>query len=216
MPLTRTVPKPMVQIAGRPFLEYLVEFLKQNGIERIVMLLGYLPHVITEHFGDGSKFGVDIRYVIGTSEDDTGARIRDAAHMLDNTFLLLYCDNYAPIHLAELVRLHQEKGVLATVTVYNNKDSFTKNNMLVDEQGFVARYDRTRKDEGLNGVDIGFFVCDKHITKFFPEQGNFSFESIILPTLIAQKQLAAWRTDTRYHSIGSIERLPATEAFFRN
>ena len=71
-PITDTIPKPMVPINGKPFLEYLVELLKENGIEEIVMLLGYLPDKITEYFGDGSKFGVRIRYSVGAVEDEGG------------------------------------------------------------------------------------------------------------------------------------------------
>ena len=89
-PLTDTLPKPMVPVNGRPFLEYLVELLKNNGIEEIVMLLGYRPEKITEHFGDGTKFGVNIKYSIGAVEDETGTRIKNAKGLLKDKFLLMY------------------------------------------------------------------------------------------------------------------------------
>lgn len=64
-PLTDGVPKPMVLVNNRPFLEYLVDMLKENGIDEVVLLLGYLPEKITQHFGDGSNFGIGIEYSIG-------------------------------------------------------------------------------------------------------------------------------------------------------
>ena len=63
-PLTDTRPKPMVEFHGRPFLEYMIEMLREQGFERVLLLLGYLPEVIQEHFGDGSGFGVEIDYSV--------------------------------------------------------------------------------------------------------------------------------------------------------
>ena len=68
-PFTDNLPKPMVPVNGKPFLEYVVELLRENGITEIVMLLGYLPEKITEYFGDGKKFGVSIKYSIGSVDD---------------------------------------------------------------------------------------------------------------------------------------------------
>src|SRR3989344_4142717 len=78
MPYTADRPKPTVLVNGRPFLEYLIDFLKGQGITDIVLLLGYLPEKVTEHFGDGSKFGVNIKYSIGGIDDFTGTRVRNA------------------------------------------------------------------------------------------------------------------------------------------
>lgn len=211
-PITDTIPKPMVPINGKPFLEYLVELLKENGIEEIVMLLGYLPEKITEHFGDGSKFGVRIKYSIGAVEDETGTRIINAKDLLQNDFLLMYCDNYWPLRLGELQRFHSDKNKAATVTVYTNKQGVTKNNVLVDSEGNVTLYDKSRTAAGLNGVDVGFFVLNKSVLKYAPDY-NFSFEKEILPKLVAKKELAGYLTDYRYYSIGSPDRLPLTAEF---
>ena len=213
-PLTNNMPKPMVLMNNRPFLEYLIEMLKENGILNIVLLLGYLPDKIIDYFGDGSRFGVKIEYSVGDVSFETGTRIKTAEKLVDDYFLLMYCDNYWPLNIKKLVDFYNKHNGLVSVTVYTNKDKITKNNILIDEEGFVVRYDKSRKDVNLNGVDIGFFIIDKKIYGFMPNT-NFSFEKEVLPRLIARRQLKAFFTDHRYYSIGNLERLPITEEYLK-
>lgn len=213
-PLTDNLPKPMIPINRKPFLEYLIELLKENGIEEVILLLGYLPEKIKEYFGNGSKFGINIKYSIGKVSFETGKRIKNAEELLDDNFLLMYCDNYWPLNLKKLVEYHNNHNVLVTVTIYTNKDNFTKSNMKVDDQGYVILYDKSRKEENLSGVDIGFFIINKKVLELMPDI-NISFEKEILPKLIKEKQIAGYLTDHKYYSIGKIERLPITEQFLK-
>lgn len=214
-PLTYKIPKPMIRLNNKPFLEYSVDLLKENGIEEVILLLGYLPEKIKEHFGDGSNLGINIKYSIGDVSFETGKRIKNAEELLDDNFLLMYCDNYWPLNLKKLVEYHDNHhNVLATVTTYTNKDNFTKNNMKVDDKGYVTLYDKSRKEKNLSGVDIGFFIINKKVLKLMPDT-NFSFEREILPKLIEKKQLAGYLTEHGYYSIGNPERLPITEKFLQ-
>lgn len=209
-PFTDTNPKPMVPINGRPFLEYLIEMLKENGIQEVVLLVGYLPEKIQEYFGNGSKFGIKIKYSYTSFEDksgnenESGIRIKNAEHLLDDKFLLMYCDNYWPVNLKKMTDFYNNMGRLAMTTVYNNKDGFgeygKENNVLVSNDGSVLKYDRTRKDPNLNGVDMGFFILNKKIIDLIPKH-NSHFEKEILPKLITENQLAAYQTDHRYYFI---------------
>lgn len=212
-PLTDTMPKPMIPVHGRPFLEYLVELLKKNGIEEIILLLGYLPEKITEHFGDGSKFGVKIRYEITPVEYDTGTRIKHAEPLFAEQFLLMYCDNYWPLDLARLTAFYDAHNAPASVVVFDNKNHMTKNNMLVDADGYVVKYDKSRTDPDLNGVDVGFFILKKEVLERAPD-GDFNFEKAIVTSLVADRKLAGYMTSHRYYSLGSIERMSVTEKFF--
>ncbi len=212
-PLTDNLPKPMILIDGKPFLEHLINLLKENGIKEVVLLLGYMPEKITEYFGDGSKFGLSIKYSIGAVEDETGARIRNAKDLMRDKFLLMYCDNYWSLNLERLEVFADAHPSLMTVTVYSNKKGVTKNNMFVDNNGYVMAYDKSRTNPNVNGVDTGFFIVNKkEIFGMMPAE-NFSFEKAIFPRLIEARQLAGYLTDERYYSIGSIDRLPATEKF---
>ena len=213
-PLTYTIPKPMILVNDRPYLEYLIELLKQNGISEIVLLLGYLYEKIVDHFGDGSNFGINIKYSIGDVSFETGKRIKDAENLIKDHFLLMYCDNYWPLNLGKLIELHCKNQTAATVTVYTNKDGITKNNIYVDKNGYVVKYDKSRTDKNLNGVEIGFFIIDKEVMGLMPNN-NFSFEKEILPQLIEKRQLSGYLTEHRYYSIGSLERISKTEKFLQ-
>lgn len=215
-PFTDTEPKPMYPFEGKPFLEYLIEQVKSFGIEDIVLLLGYLPEKITDYFGDGSRWGVHIRYSVTPVEYETGLRLRSAwkEGLLAPHFLLMYCDNYCPIDYRRLCREFFANGAAIQFTAYANLDGYTKNNLRIGENGLVEVYDKTRKAEGLQGVDIGYAAVDRSVMELAPEE-NENFEKIVYPQLVAQKKMYATLTHHRYYSVGSWERIELTKEFFR-
>lgn len=211
-PLTDTRPKPMIEIHGKPFLEYLVEMLRDQGFDRILLLLGYLPEVVQNHFGDGSRWGVTIEYSITAVDDDTGRRVKLAAPRIDECFFLMYCDNYWPMDIDKMWERYIRTNVPAMVTVYRNRDGYTTNSVKVDEKGYVIDYDKSRTHPGLQGVEISYAILKKSVLDLLPEE-NVLFETAVYPRLAAHHQLAAYVTDHRYYSVGSLKRLPLTEAF---
>lgn len=211
--LTKDTPKAMILINGKPFLEYLICMLKENGIEEIILLLGYLPDKITNYFQDGSKFGIKIRYSIGEVNFDTGKRLKNAENMLNSIFLLMYCDNYWPLNLGKIMEKYEGCKTTAMVTVYRNQKGLTKNNMYI-ENGLVKKYDKSRIDKDLNCVDIGFIVMKREVVEDIPE-ANVSLEADIYPLLIKQGQMAAYQTDQRHYTIGTPEKLKLTEEFLK-
>ena len=212
-PLTDTMPKPMIPIKGKPFLEYLIENLRDQGIEKVLLLLGYLPHIIKSYFGDGSSFGIEIDYSITDMQNETGRRIKLAEDKIEQFFLLMYCDNYWPMRLKHMWAKFINAGVAAQITVYANKDNYTKHNVRMDDKGLVVAYDKNRELKNLQGVDIGYAIMSKEILTFLPYE-NVSFEKTVYSLLIESGQLSAYLTDHRYYSIGSHGRLPLTELFF--
>ncbi len=213
LPLTKDIPKPMVVVNGRPFLEYLISQLREAGIKEILLLLGYKSEKIVDYFGDGKKFGIDIKYSVTSLEDETGTRVLKAKEYLRDYFLLLNCDNYWPFYLGDLVNFYNSQGnALVSTVVYSNKDKFTKNNILIDSFGRVLAYDSSRSMESLNGVDVGYRIINKKVLDFSPNE-NFSFEKFFFPFLATRGQLFGYITDRRYWSIGSLDRIPITEKF---
>jgi len=218
LPLTGDIPKPMVVVAGRPFLEHLLLLLKENGIEEAVILVSHLPEKIKDYFGDGARLGLKIKYVFSEKPGSgiTGTRLKKAEPLLDELFLLLYCDNYWPLQLEKLFPFHQSQQVLATVTIYNNRDGRgeygAENNIHAADDGLVQLYDRERKDRRLNGIDIGFFIVNKAVLDWVPAE-YFSFEKDLLPKLIEKKQLAGYRTDHPYYPITNLTLLQEAERF---
>jgi len=212
--LTDNIPKPMIPIHGKPFLEYIIEMLAEEGITEILLLLGYLPEKIKGYFQDGKKWGVKISYSVSCVENKTGMRLRLVNELLDHNFLLLYCDNYWPININRLWNNYIENQAIAQVVVYSNSDNYSTNNVLVDNKGYIEVYDSSRNYYKLNGVDIGFIIANKEVIDLLPA-GNVSFEKYVYPQLVERKQLLAFKTDQKYYSIGDKKRLPMTSEYLR-
>src|SRR6185437_2876686 len=127
----------------KPFLEYLLEVIREQGIKRVLLLLGYKAEVIREYFGDGRHFGLDIDYSVSAPENETGRRLKLAEQKIDPHFVLMYSDNYWPIPLNAMWRRFNSHHVPAMVTVYRNVDGYCGNNIRLDGDGYVALYDKT-------------------------------------------------------------------------
>ncbi len=211
-PLTDSMPKAMIPFCQKPFLEYLLEHLKEQGFESVLLLLGYLPEVIQNHFGDGSALGIRIDYSVTDTENETGRRIKLAEEKLEPYFFLMYCDNYWPMRTTDMWNHFIKTDALAQITVYTNKDNYSRSNVLVDNDGMVVCYDKTRSADNLQGVEIGFAIVRKDVLELLPDE-NVNFEKIIYPLLARRRQLSAYLTDHRYYSVGSYERLHLTELF---
>ncbi|HET6605905.1 MAG TPA: HAD-IIIA family hydrolase [Rhodopila sp.] len=213
-PITNHLPKPMVPVCGRPFLEYQIEQLADQGIERVLLLLGYLPEVVQRHFGDGRDWGIQIDYRITHPDQLTSSRIADARHLLDPCFMLLYCDNYWPLQMDKLWRRFCEAHKPALVTVYRNADNYSRGCVALDENQDVQMFDRTRTAPGLREVEISYAIITDTCLERLPAE-DCLFEEAIYTPLARQGRLAAYVSDHRYYSVGSLNRLPETETFFR-
>lgn len=214
-PLTLTTPKPMIKIHGKPFLAYLIEMLKKNGIEEVLLLVGYLHEQIENYFKEGEDFGLKIIYSHSPVEAQTGTRIRNAKKLIHTNFLLMYADNYWPLALHTLSEHHWKMNRMGTITVYKNLDGYTKNNIKIDEDGLVEAYDKRKLLENLTGVDIGFFIFNKKVLNYLPSE-NCWFETTVIPSLIKEKQLAAYVTHHKYYGLSNLERIPVIEEFFKD
>ncbi len=213
-PLTDDRPKPMVEVCGKPFLHYQLEQLRAQGFGRVLLLLGYLPEVIREYCGDGGRWGLRIDYSVTAVDDETGRRVKVAEPLLDDCFLLLYCDNYWPMRFAPMWERFVRAGADAMITVYSNKDGYTKNSVRVEDDGRVSIYDKSCADPALNGVEISYAIVTRNALAPL-DGGNRLFETSVYPPLAARGRLAGFVSDHRYYSIGATHRLALTEKFFR-
>lgn len=211
-PFTETNPKPMYPVQGKPFIEYLVKQIKGFGIEDIIILLGYLPEKVMDYLGDGETYGVRIRYVVTPVPYDTQWRLREAKDLLEENFLVMYCDNLCPVNFESLVRSYFEHQALIQFSAYKNEDGYTKNNLRIAEDGQVLVYDKKRLTEGLQGVDIGYAIFHKSVLELMSEE-NENFEAVVYPKLVKMGKLYAEVTEHRYYSIGSFARIELTEKF---
>ena len=212
-PITDTRPKAMIEFHGKPFLQYLVEMIRDQGFERILLLLGYLPNAIIDHFGDGRRYNIDVSYSVTEPDDLTARRVQHAAALLDDVFLLLYCDNYWPMPFEDMWRQYEASGCPVQITVYANRDGQSRSNVRVADDGTVEVFDRSRLTEGLQGVEIGYAIVDKAAVLELLPQCQSLFEDAVYPPLVELRALHAFVTEDRYYSVGDLDRLAATGAF---
>lgn len=212
-PITDTIPKAMVPFHGKPFMGHQVDMLREQGFDRVLMLLGYLPDVIIDHFGDGRDYGVDVAYEITAPDDLTAHRVREAQYLLDDTFLLLYCDNYWPMQMDRMWAQYQSAGLPAQITVYANDDGYTRDSVIV-EDGRCIVFDRERTTPDLQGVEISYAILDRTtVVDLLPNHQEL-FEVAVYGPLADRGRLGAYWSAHRYYSVGGHRRLPLTEAFF--
>ena len=213
-PITNDLPKPMVDINGKPFIDYLLNYLSRQKLKDVIILSGYKSEILEDYIGDGSNYNLNITFSKLDSSAQTSERIYNCIDKLDDEFLLMYCDNFIPLNLSDMTKSYFDKGKKAQITVYTNKYLMTKNNLIYEEDKLV-KYDKSRTENNLNGVNIGFIILNKSVVELLQNKKQ-DFESIIFPDLIKNNQISCFLTDHKYYSIGNLDRLPATRKYFKN
>lgn len=200
--LTRDLPKPMIAIGGRPYLERVVESFRNRGFTDFVMLSGYMPHVIESHFGDGSRFDVSIEYSVETTPLGTGGALREARELLSERFIMTFGDVLRFFHYDHFVSTHGGN----CLAVYPR---LTMGNAVVDG-GRVMRFDKHAPE--LPYVDAGFSVIHRNTIDLLPPRGSCSFEEIVYPSLAMRGELEAEIVDHDFLDIGTPDELAKTRA----
>ena len=116
-PLTDNIPKSLVPVLNRPFMEHTFAYLKHYGIEDIILTLNYLPETIRDYFGDGSQVGVRLSYYIEEEPMGTAGAVKNAEERLDNTFVVLNGDVFSDIDLADMLAYHRKNRAAATISL---------------------------------------------------------------------------------------------------
>jgi NDP-sugar pyrophosphorylase family protein len=209
-PVTLTVPKPMVPVGERPFLEYIVTHLARHGFCDILLLVGYLGHVVEQHFRDGKAFGVSIRYGHEDRPLGTAGALRKALHLLDPQFLLLYGDSLLPIDYQELARrFHDTPAAEAMAVIYDNRygDTDVRGNIDIDTDGCVLRYEKGSVGPELPYVEAGVLCLRRSLIEPLPPDIPLGLESGIYQELISKRRMWGFLTTQRFYDIGTPDRL---------
>lgn len=206
-PLTYEMPKAMLPVKGRPILEYTIERLRNADIRDILILVGHLGEKIREHFGDGERFGVKIRYIEEKVEEGTAAPLRLAApHLKGQPFLLIYGDTLIDLDLADLVKSHAESGALATIalTSAENPSEFGVVRMHGDRiVEFLQKPPRRAQLSHLIFTGVG--VLSTEVIDLIPKRGPAMLETHVFPKLAEQKNLAGYVFEGQWFDIGTPE-----------
>jgi len=217
-PITETIPKPMITVAGKPFLQHQLELLSGAGIERALLLVAYLGQQIREYFADGAKFGCHIAYSFEPSPLGTGGALKNAEAQLRDRFVLVNGDTYLAINYRALVSEFALANCSALIVAYkkpaevsqDSPASILPNNLGVNLYGLVTAY-RKRNPEGLSHIDAGVIVLKKEILAGLRAGQQCSLEEEIYPSLIARGEMRAWVTREPFYDMGSPTGLAALE-----
>ena len=207
-PITESVPKPMVTIHGKPFLQHQLELIKSYGFTEILILAGYLGKCIEAYFDDGAKFGLNVRYSYETIPLGTGGALKKAENKLEKEFLLLNGDTFLPIDYGKLTECFYQSGKTGLIVVYDNSKNIASNNIVLHKSRLVADYNK-KNTEGMTHIDAGVIVLKKEVLDSIPEVQKCSLEEEIFHKLIREENLLAYPTDQCFYDIGSFIGLEA-------
>ena len=205
-PLTHDIPKSMIPFEGKPFLEILVEYFKDQGIEKFVFCTGHLHEHIENHFGDGSQYGVEIVYSVELEPLGTGGALLNARHLLDQQFYFAFGDSYLQLKLKHLARVQEENNAQGVISVYMNNDNIAPNNIRIMPDGRILDYIKKNPPASMNGLEAGLSLFNRDILDHAPGR-IFSLEEAIFPKLINTGHLFGLLTSKRFYDIGTPEGL---------
>jgi NDP-sugar pyrophosphorylase family protein len=200
--LTKGLPKPMIEIAGRPYLEYVLEAFASGGLKRFVLLTGFRAEVIESHFENGSRFGIEISYSRETEPLGTGGALREARALLGNRFVITYADVLRRFDYDRFVSEHHGN----CLAVYPR---LTIGNVDVDA-GAIVRFDKRAPE--LPYIDAGFGVMNIETIDMLPSAGPCSFEEIVYSGLAQRGALGCEIVDHDFYDIGTPDELARTRA----
>jgi NDP-sugar pyrophosphorylase family protein len=211
-PLTETIPKALVEVAGRPFAEHQIEWLRDEGIERVVFCVAYLGEMIRETLGHGSRFGISIEYVFdGQPLRGTGGALKHALPLLGDDFFVLYGDSLLTCNLAAIERTFLASHKDGLMTVFRNDDQWDRSNIHF-ETGRVLTYSKVHRTPDMRHIDYGLGALRATALAPFPPGEPFDLAQVY-QRLLEQDDLAAVEVVDRFYEIGSPEGLEATRAF---
>jgi NDP-sugar pyrophosphorylase family protein len=200
------IPKPMADIAGRPFLELLLRQLKRQGFSRVVLSVGYKQEVIRKHFGK-EAFGLELVYSIETSPLGTGGALREAArYITTQKTLVMNGDSYTDADLGRLVREHAVNEADVTVVVVPESRS-DAGSVVLDRNGKVTTFAEKRPVPESRYLSAGIYVLSKNLITGIPEGSKISLEERLFPQWLADgKCIAGFVCKEQCLDIGTPER----------
>ena len=187
-PLTQSVPKPMVPLLGRPMMEHIITKVREAGIAEIVVLLYYMPEVIRGYFGDGSKFGVRLDYVLPDDDYGTAGAVKCAEERIDSTFLVLSGDVVTDFDLVRILEFHRAKRTPATITLTSVPNPLQFGVVITDASGRILRFlEKPGWGEVFSDtVNTGIYVLEPEVFGQIPKGRSFDFSKDLFPTYLKE------------------------------
>ncbi len=207
-PLTSTVPKPVVQLVDRPFIAFMLEWLQGHGVEDVIMSCGFLADGVREVLGDGSAFGVRLRFVEEPEPRGTAGALKLAEPMLDERFLMLNGDVLTDIDLGEQIAQHERTGARGTLALVPVPDPSAYGLVLLDGNRAVREFIEKPSPEQqveTNLISAGAYVLEREILALVPPDRNVSIEREVWPRLVGDG-LYGFPSESYWLDIGTPDR----------
>jgi NDP-sugar pyrophosphorylase family protein len=212
-PATETTPKALIEVAGRPFAEHQLDWLRAQGVEDVKFLVGHRGEMIRDAVGDGSRWRLRIEYIFdGERLLGTGGALRRALPSLGRAFFVMYGDSYLDCDLASVQRTFEASGLDALMTVFRNDNRWDRSNVEFSA-GRIVRYDKQQQTPEMKHIDYGLGVLTAGVLERYRQGEAFDLADVYRDLLAAGRLAAAEVTD-RFYEIGSPEGLAETRAFF--
>lgn len=213
-PITEAIPKALVEVAGKPFILRQLDYLRGQGISRVVLCVGFLGEQIEAVVGDGAACGLSVSY----SQDwptlmGTGGALRQALPLLDSQFLVLYGDSYLPIDFASVERAFLSSGKPALMTVQRNADQWDKSNVLFVDNAIVE-YNKRAPKPSMRHIDYGLGAVSAQVLADENTTGPFDLADTY-HRLSLSGQLAGYEVHERFYEIGSHKGLAEAADYFK-
>ncbi|MFH2118341.1 MAG: nucleotidyltransferase family protein [Candidatus Paceibacterota bacterium] len=213
-PLTKNIPKPMIEVAGKPILEHTLDLLVASGIKEFIFTLCYFPKVITDYFGDGSKFGVKIEYVY---EDEqlplgTAGAIATVSNNINETFIVTYADILRKLDVGDMIKQHHAAKAFSTIHTYKRFGADPKSMIIFDQHrkitAFVERPELSQIKTDFVWANGSFYIFEPDIFKLIPPKQAVDFGKNVFPKILsAQGKLYAYPSEEYFIDIGNLEKL---------
>ena len=220
--LTRDeIPKPMAPVCGKPILEWQVECLRRNGVTKICIVTGHLGDRIQEHFGDGGRFGVSIRYFHEKTPMGTaGALAHMEEFLVDAHFLLVFGDTVFDLDIGRMEAFHSARGAKATLFVHPNSHPYDSDLIALDVEGHVVGFDSKSNERVYwydNLVNAGLYILSKDICGAIPKRGKTDLEKDVLLKRIGRHTGIYGYVSSEYiKDAGTVDRILQVERDIEN
>lgn len=201
-PITETIPKALVPVAGEPFLAHQLRLLHGQGLRKVVLCVGYLGEMIERDFGDGAAFGMQLEYSFdGPTLLGTGGALRQALPKLGERFIVLYGDSYLPVDYGVVVDAFISSGKPALMTVFHNRGQYDTSNVIFAD-GTIRSYDKRALTPGMQHIDYGLGILTAAPVLAHAADEVFDVADVYRD-LSRAGQLAGFEIKERFYEIGS-------------
>ena len=185
-PLTVYTPKPIVPICNRPFLLYQIDTLKRAGVTDITLSLSYQPEKIEQQLGDGSTFGVNLKYTVEPQPMGTAGAYKFAEDLIREPTVVFNGDVLTDLDLKAMIRQHKERNATASIFLIPVEDASMYGVVETDGEGRVQRFVEKPKpgETDCRNINAGAYVLEPRVLDLIPRGENYSFEYNLFPKLL--------------------------------